>query len=141
MYDPEPTPEDYELAALADLEDAQIVQAHSPRFWDPDTAELLPADPWEHPSWDVHEALALAEGGWDDPAIAARVLEDTVIADHRLVGLAETPTGRPHVRPVHEALAEEPDPEELLYEQVLALVPVSVDGSWPADEARVVRAA
>ncbi|MEU3020184.1 hypothetical protein ABZ635_22635 [Nocardiopsis sp. NPDC007018] len=130
MYDPEPTPEDYDLAALADLEAAQIIAAHSPRFWDADRSELAYVDPYDHPSWDVADALT--ETGWDDPAQAARVLEDTVIADHRLLGLAETPTGRPRLRPVDEVLVEETDPEVLFHERVLALVLTAArtDQSW-----------
>ncbi|PWV44553.1 hypothetical protein [Nocardiopsis sp. L17-MgMaSL7] len=141
MYEPEPTFEDYDLAAYeAALENAEIIAAHSPRFWDADAAELLRQDPWEHPSWDVAEALA--ETGWDDPADAARVLERTVIADHRLLGLAETPTGRPRIRPATEALLEESFGEELLHERVLALVPIDADGTWPAEQIRAeVRAA
>ena len=137
MYKPEPTFEDYELAACeAALENAEIIAAHSLRFWDADTAELLHSDPWEHPSWDV--AAALAEEGWDDPVDAARVLEDTVISDHRLVGLAETPTGRPHVRPATEALLEEDLDVDLLRDRVLALAPAA----WSAAQIRAeVRAA
>ncbi|MEU3017169.1 hypothetical protein ABZ635_07215 [Nocardiopsis sp. NPDC007018] len=137
MYEPEPTPEElYELAALADLEAAEIVQTHSPRFWDADTAEVAFCDPYDHPSWDVREALT--EAGWDDPADAALLLEQTVQTDYRLVGLVDTPTGRPHVRPVNEALLEEPDGEEALHERVLALVP----STRPADQIRAeVRAA
>lgn len=129
MYENEPTFDD--LAEIAAAEDAALIAAHSPTFWDTDAAELAyghdPADPWTHPSWEVTEALA---GGWEDPAAAIEVLDQTVIEDSRLTGLADTPYGRPTVRHVDEPLTE-----EAFVDLVLALVPVAVDGSWPAETA------
>ncbi|MFE0270470.1 hypothetical protein ACFWZ7_24765 [Nocardiopsis alba] len=140
MHD-DPTPDDYELAALAALEDAELIAAHSPRFWDADTAELHTSpdagDPWSHPSWDV--AAALAEDGWDDEADAVEILDRTLITDHRLLGLSDTPTGRPHIRPIDEALVDGPTPEEELYEELLALLPAPTTLTAPIWEG--VRAA
>ncbi|WP_017590822.1 hypothetical protein [Nocardiopsis ganjiahuensis] len=127
MYDNEPTYYD----PLDALEDALAIAAHSPTFWDADTGEQTSVDPWEHPSWEVHEDLA---AGWDDPAEAALLLEQTVIDDARLTPLADTPTGRREVHRIDEVLVDAPVGEELFHEQVLALVPVATDGSWPADD-------
>lgn len=125
MYEDEPT-----FDALAAIEDMEMMRAHSPTFWDADTGEQTSVDPWEHPSVEVADAL---ESGWDDPAEAALLLEQTVIDDARLTPLAETLTGRPRVHRIDELLVDAPVSEELLLEQ--ALVPVATDGSWPADEA------
>lgn len=108
MYD-EPTPE--ELDQIAALEEAELVRAHGLRVWDAETAEWVREDPYEYPFWDVVAA------GWDDPADAVRVLERTVIADHRLLGLADTPVGGSTVHSIDEALADEP-------ERALRVVPI-----------------
>ncbi|MET9713363.1 hypothetical protein [Nocardiopsis alba] len=141
MYNDDPTPDDYELAAYMNaLEDAELVQAHSPRFWDADTSELTTDDPYEHPSWDVHEALT-GDDGWDDETEAVEILDRTLITDHRLTGLADTPTGRPTVRPVDEALIDGPTPEETLYEELLGLLPDPADLTLTAPIWEGVRAA
>lgn len=118
MYDDEPT-----LDALAAIEDAALIRAHSPRFWDADTAEQVTADPYEHPSWDVHDALT-GEDGWDDPAEAIEIREH--LADEtRLMPLADTPTHRPQVHLVDEYLTAhdsgDPDEDLLLLTLELAL--------------------
>jgi hypothetical protein len=104
MYEEEPTRDE-----LDEVEDLLAVRAHSPTFWDTDAGEQTTTDPWEHPSWDVHEALTQ---GWEDPAAAVEIREQ-LADDVRLVPLANTPTARPAVHP-------------------LALVPVDPDGYWPA---------
>ncbi|OOC52476.1 MULTISPECIES: hypothetical protein [Nocardiopsis] len=121
MYDDfEPTRD-----ALSDIEDLLTARQHSPRFWDADAAEQVTgADPFEHPSWDVYEALA--EDGWDDPAEAIEVRE-LLADDIRLAPLADTPTGRPRVRPVDAVLVDRPTPEEELHTHLLALV-AEIDG-------------
>ncbi|WP_017584310.1 hypothetical protein [Nocardiopsis valliformis] len=122
------------------VEDALAIAAHSPRFWDAEGGEQASADPFEHPSWDVADALA--EDGWEDPSEAALLLEQTVIDDSRLTPLAETPTGRREVHRIDELFLDAPVGEEALHEQVLALVPVATDGAWPTDEHELgVRAA
>jgi hypothetical protein len=107
MYEEEPTRD-----VLDDIEDLLAIRAWSPRFWDADAGEQTTVDPWEHPSWDVTDALTQ---GWDDPADAADVLDQVVIEDARLTPLSDTPTARPAVHP-------------------LALMPVDVDGYWPAHD-------
>ena len=87
---------------LDDLDDLLVIRAYSPRFWDADRSELVDTDPWEHPSWDVDAALT----GWDDLEEAALLLDATVVDDSQL----------------------DPAPAAPL----LTLVPVEVDGSWPA---------
>lgn len=126
MYEDEPT-----FDALAAIEDMEMMRAHSPTFWDTDAAELAhghdPADPWNHPSVDVEAALA---DGWDDPAEAAGLLEQTTTG---IGALADTPRlGGWRVYPADELWADAPTPEESLHEQVLALVPVDGAGLWPA---------
>ncbi|OLT26575.1 hypothetical protein BJF83_20645 [Nocardiopsis sp. CNR-923] len=118
------------------VEEELAIQAHSPRFWDVDSAELAVVDPAEHPSCDVHQALT-GEDGWDDPAEAAAVLEETVITDARLLAsLSDTPVavGRPLVaRSAADVLIDRsPTPGEELHEALLALVPVDGSGLWPA---------
>lgn len=108
MYEDEPTHHRDPLEAVEDLLE---VRAHSPRFWDADAGEQTTADPWEHPSVDVADALGQ---GWEDPAAAVEIREQ-LPDDVRLAPLADTPTARPTVHP-------------------LALVPVDVDGYWPADD-------
>lgn len=80
---------------LAAIEAAEVVSAYSPTFWDVDQAELArgygPDDPYGHPSWDV--AAALAEDGWDDPAVAIEIREQTSIDDARLTPLTLTTYG------------------------------------------------
>ncbi|MFE3457399.1 hypothetical protein ACFXKD_07610 [Nocardiopsis aegyptia] len=98
MYEDEPTYRD----PLDAIEDLLAIREHSPTFWDTDAAEQITADPYEHPSWDVADALT--EDGWDDPAAAIEVREL----------LADT-TARP---PVHDV------------DRTLALVGGS--GLWPA---------
>ncbi|CAL9611734.1 hypothetical protein [Nocardiopsis dassonvillei] len=88
---------------LDDIEADLAVRAHSPRFWDADAGELVAADPWEHPSWDVADAL---EDGWDDPADAVEVRE-------QLPQEYRPRPPRPGCGP-------------------LSLVPVAPDGYWPA---------
>ncbi|RKR98984.1 hypothetical protein DFP74_6705, partial [Nocardiopsis sp. Huas11] len=90
-----------------------------------DTSALVGSDPWEHPSWDVADTLA--DEGWDDPAVAVEVRE--LLADEaRLVPLADTPTGRPRVRPVDAVLADRsPTPAEEFHAALLALVPAAGD--------------
>ncbi|SIO84646.1 hypothetical protein [Nocardiopsis sp. JB363] len=130
MYEDEPT-----FDALAAIEDMEMMRAHSPTFWDTDAAEIVhghdPDDPWNHPSVDVEAALA---DGWDDPAEAIEVRE-LLADDVRLTGLADTPYGRPTVRLVDELFVDEPTGEELFHDLGLDLVPVTVDGSWPAHTA------
>ncbi|MFI6579353.1 hypothetical protein ACIBFB_26520 [Nocardiopsis sp. NPDC050513] len=127
MYDDEPTYRD----PLEAIEELLAIREHSPTFWETGAAELTTADPFEHPSWDVHEALT-GEDGWDDPAEAARVLDQTVVEDARLVGLADTPTARPRVYAIDDVLADRyPTPSEELRTQLLALVPVDGSGLWP----------
>jgi hypothetical protein len=103
MYEDEPTYRD----PLDAIEDLLAIREHSPSFWDAAAAELATADPYEHPSWDVHEALT-GEDGWDDPAVAVEVREL----------LAGTPV-RPLVRDA---------------DQVPALVAVDGSGLWPAGD-------
>ncbi|WP_160050101.1 MULTISPECIES: hypothetical protein [unclassified Nocardiopsis] len=127
MYEDEPTYRD----PLDAVEEALAVQAHSPRFWDADNSQMVGADPYEHPSWDVHEALN-GDDGWDDPAVAVEVREQ-LADDVRLLPLAETPTARPVVRDVDQVLADRYlTPEEELHTALLALVSVDTDGYWPA---------
>jgi len=104
MHEDEPTYFD----PLDDIEDLLAIRAYSPTFWDAAAGELVGTDPWEHPSWDVADD-ALADG-WDDPADAVEVLEQTLIGDHRLTPLADTAYGPPP----------------------LVLVPVDGSGLWPA---------
>lgn len=132
MYETEPTFDDLALQAeLTAIEDAALVRAHSPRFWDADHGELATSDPFEHPSWDVREALA---EGWDDPAEAIDVLEQTVVDDSRLTPLADTAYGRREVHRVDELFLDTPLGEELLHEQALALVPLAADSAWDVDD-------
>ena len=116
MYEDDPTRD-----PLDDVEDLLTIRAHSPRFWDADAAEFTVADPYEHPSWDVYEALT--EDGWDDPADAVEVREH-LAEEHRLLPLADTPTARPVVHGIDQAL-DTPvlSPEEELHDLVLALMP------------------
>ncbi|WP_053616240.1 hypothetical protein [Nocardiopsis sp. NRRL B-16309] len=101
MYEDEPTYRD----PLDTIEDLLAIREHSPRFWDADTAEQATTDPYDHPSWDVADALA--EDGWDDPAAAIEVREL----------LAGTLTAWPLVRDV---------------DQIPVLVSVDGSGLWPA---------
>ncbi|MFJ9558394.1 hypothetical protein ACIRPH_31690 [Nocardiopsis sp. NPDC101807] len=107
MHDDETTYRD----PLDDLEDLLAIRAHSPRFWDPDAAEQVAVDPWEHPSWDVAADLA---DGWDDPDEAALLLDAVLVDDTQL---------------------DPPAPAAPL----LALVPVEVDGYWPAADDHGIR--
>lgn len=121
------------------VEETLALRAHSPRFWDAEGGEQASADPFEHLSWDV--ANALAEEGWEDPAQAVEIRE-LLVDDVRLVPLADTPYGRREVHRIDELFLDAPVGEEALHEQVLALVPVATDRAWPADEHELgVRAA
>ena len=127
MYDDDSTYRD----PLEVVEEMLAIREHSLTFWDADAAELVGADPYDHPSWDVHEALT-GEDGWDDPAEAVEVRE-LLADDVRLMPLADTPTVRPRVWPVGDVLADRfGSPEEELHTQLLALVPVDGSGLWPA---------
>ena len=128
MYDNDFTHRD----ALDDIEELLAIRQHSPRFWDADAGELATVDPYEHPSVEIADALA--EDGWDDPAVAVEVRE-LLAEEVHLTPLADTPYGRPTVHHVDELLVDEPTGEEAFADLVLALVPVAVDGSWPAEAA------
>ncbi len=126
MYDDDSTYRD----PLEVVEEMLAIREHSLTFWDADAAELVGADPYEHPSWDVHEALT--EDGWDDPAAAIEVRE-LLADDVRLTPLADTPAARPVVRAIDDVLADRfGSPEEELHTALLALVPVDGSGLWPA---------
>ncbi|RKS09989.1 hypothetical protein DFP74_5735 [Nocardiopsis sp. Huas11] len=114
MYEDEPT-----FDELAQIEATEVVAAYSPTFWDTDAAEQVSTDPYDHPSWDVHEALT-GEDGWDDPADAVEIRE-LLADDVRVVPLVDTPTARPLVRDLDQVL-------------VLVLVPVDGSGLWPAGD-------